>query len=432
MKQRSRKSAAPQKIGKYPVLGEIGRGESAVVYLGEDPFNDRKVAIKMADASGAHDAEAAKRFEHLFLNEASLAGRLQHPNIIAVFDAVIEGAQRYIVMEYVPGGSLRQFCHEGNLLPVRQIAMMMFKCCRALDYAQQHGVTHRDVKPDNILMGEEIKISDFGAARIAGGTHEQVDGFVGSPAYMAPEVINEYPVTIQGDIYSLGVVMYQLLTGRLPYIADNSVAMIQKILAEHPIPLQEVRPEIPESLVVIVSRAMDKKLSDRYSSWFDMARDLIESFPQLEALGREISASEKLSKLRGLPFFSAFKEAELAEVVRAAGWERRNRDTPLLDHGEWGQTFCIVASGQAKVMRDGRFIGTLQAGDCFGETALFEEASLPRTMATAISEVEVVRLHASQLEQLSEGCQLRFNKQFLQSLVGRLSQAHDSAERSDA
>jgi eukaryotic-like serine/threonine-protein kinase len=432
MKQRSRKSTPPQKIGKYPVLGEIGRGESAVVYLAEDPFNERKVAIKVADASGTQGAEAVKRFEQLFLNEASLAGRLQHPNIIAVFDAVVEGAQRYIVMEYVPGGSLRQFCHEGNLLPVRQIAMMMFKCCRALDYAHQQGVTHRDVKPDNILMSEEIKISDFGAARIAGAAHEQVDGFLGSPAYMAPEVINEHPATVQGDIDSLGVVMYQLLTGRLPYTADNSVAMMQKILAEPPIPLQQVRPEIPEPLVAIVKRAMGKKLSERYSNWFDMARDLIESFPQLEALGREISASEKLSKLRGLPFFSAFKEAELAEVVRAAGWERRDRDAPLLDQGEWGQTFCIVASGQAKVMRGGHFIGALQAGDCFGETALFEEASVPRPMATAVSEVEVVRLHASQLEELSEGCQLRFNKQFLQSLVGRLSQAHESGERSDA
>jgi serine/threonine protein kinase len=423
----------PERIGKYPIVGEIGRGESAVVYLAEDPFNARKVAIKVSDASGVQDAAAAKRFEQLFLNEAALAGKLQHPNIVGIFDAVVEGPLRYIVMEYVPGGSLRQFCHEANLLPVRQIAMMMFKCCRALDYAHESGVIHRDVKPGNILVGEEIKISDFGAAKVAGAAHTQVEGFLGSPAYMAPEVINEHPATLQGDIYSLGIVMYQLLTGRLPYEAENSVAMMQKILREAPVPLESVRPELPEALLAIVRRATAKKLSERYPDWFTMARDLIESFPQMEALANEISASEKLAKLRGLRFFAAFKETELHEVVRAAGWERRDRDEPLLQQGEWGQTFCIVVSGQAKVTRGGRFVGALQAGDCFGEAALFEtESPSQRPTATAVSEVEFVRLHASQLEQLSEGCQLRFNKQFLQSLVGRLSQARESREASGA
>jgi CRP-like cAMP-binding protein len=290
-------------------------------------------------------------------------------------------------------------------------------------------VIHRDVKPDNILMSEEIKISDFGAAKIAGSAHAQVEGFLGSPAYMAPEVINEHPATVQGDIYSLGVVMYQLLSGRLPYVAENSVAMMQQILAVPPTPLQSLRPEIPEALLAIVERAMAKKLADRYPDWFAMARDLIDSFPQLEALDTQISTSERLAKLRSLPFFAAFKEAELAEVVRAASWERRERDAPLLQHGEWGQTFCIVCTGQAKVMRGGRFVGALQAGDCFGEAALFEpQSAAPRTSATAVSEVEVLRLHASQLEQLSEGCQLRFNKQFLQSLLRRLSLAHESSE----
>ena len=169
------------KIGKYSVLSELGQGASAVVYLGEDPFNDRKVAVKVAKRDLEMGEEEAKRFEKLFLNEASLAGKLNHPNIVGVFDAVVEGDQRYIVMEYVPGGSLKKFCSESNLLPVRQAVLVIFKMCRALDYAFQNGVIHRDIKPANILLSErdDIKISDFGTAKISQSEVTQLDGFLG-------------------------------------------------------------------------------------------------------------------------------------------------------------------------------------------------------------------------------------------------------------
>src|SRR5258708_15184613 len=153
----------PLKIGKYNVLSELGQGASADVYLGEDPFNDRKVASKVAKTDLEMGEEEAKRFEKLFLSEAWLAGKLNHPNIVGVYDAVVEGALRYIVMEYVPGGSLKKFCTEANLLPVRQAVLVIFKMCRALDYAFQNGVIHRDIKPANILLSDrdDIKISCF-------------------------------------------------------------------------------------------------------------------------------------------------------------------------------------------------------------------------------------------------------------------------------
>ena len=174
-------SEKPQKIGKYIVLSEIGQGASALVYVGEDPFNDRKVAIKVAKSDADMSEEEANRFEKLFLNEASLAGKLNHPNIVAVYDAVVDGDQRYIVMEYVPGGSLKKFCTETNLLPVRQAVLVIFKMCRALDYAFQNGVIHRDIKPANILLSErdDIKISDFGTAKISHATHTQIERFMG-------------------------------------------------------------------------------------------------------------------------------------------------------------------------------------------------------------------------------------------------------------
>src|SRR5260370_9270080 len=142
----------PLKIGKYNVLSELGQGASADVYLGEDPFNDRKVAIKVAKTDIEMGDEEAKRFERLFLNEASLAGKLNHPNIVGVFDPVVEGDLPYIVMEYVPGGSLKKFCTEPNLLPVRQPVLSIFRMARPLHYAFQNGCIPRDIKPANILL----------------------------------------------------------------------------------------------------------------------------------------------------------------------------------------------------------------------------------------------------------------------------------------
>jgi serine/threonine protein kinase len=418
-------SERPAKIGKYTVLSELGQGASAVVYLGEDPFNERRVAVKVAKSDADMGEEEAKRFEKLFLNEASLAGKLNHPNIVGVYDAVVEGDQRYIVMEYVPGGSLKKFCSETNLLPVRQAVLVIFKMCRALDYAFQNGVIHRDIKPANILLSDrdDIKISDFGTAKISHATHTQIDGFLGSPAYMSPEQINEEGPSVQSDIYSLGVVMYELLTGKLPFRAENSVAMINKILNEDPVPIETLRPDLPPQLVEIVKRAMHKDPKVRYASWFEMASELANTFPQLERYSHEISSTEKFNKLRSLPFFREFRDAELWEVLRGAVWEVHGRDENLLLEGEIGQAFFIIVSGQVKVVKDGKLLNVLKEGDCFGEMAYLSGERGARRSASiiSVSEVQLLKIQSAHLESLSEGCQLRFNREFLRTLIERLT-----------
>ena len=415
----------PKKIGKYNILSELGQGASAVVYLAEDTFNDRKVALKLARSDAGMGEEEAKRFEKLFLNEASLAGKLNHPNIVSVFDAVVEGDQRYIVMEYVPGGSLKKFCTETNLLPLRQAVLVIFKMCRALDYAFQNGVIHRDIKPANILLAErdDIKISDFGTAKISQSEHTQIDGFLGSPAYMSPEQINEQAPGVQSDIYSLGVVMYELLTGRLPFRAENAVSMINKILSEEPHPIEKLRPDLPPKLPEIVKRAMHKDPKVRYTSWFEMASELANTFPQLERYSHEISSTEKFNKLRSLPFFREFKDAELWEVLRGAVWETRARDENLLLEGEIGQAFFIIGVGQVKVVKDGKLLNVLKEGDCFGEMAYLSGADRARRSASiiSVSEVQLLKIQSTQLDALSEGCQLRFNREFLRTLIERLT-----------
>jgi len=357
------------------VLSELGQGASAVVYLGEDPFNDRKVAVKVAKQDSEMGEEEAKRFERLFLNEASLAGKLNHPNIVAVYDAVVEGDQRYIVMEYVPGGSLKKFCSETTLLPVRQAVLVIFKMCRALDYAFQNGVIHRDIKPANILLSErdEIKISDFGTAKISTATHTQIDGFLGSPAYMSPEQINEEGPSVQTDIYSLGVVMYELLTGRLPFRAENAVSMINKILNENPVPIQQLRPDLPEKLVEIVGKAMHKDPKVRYASWFEMASELANTFPQLERYSHEISSTEKFNKLRSLPY----------DMVKIEGEFIRDLPNSKSDQG-------IVAKAARLVTGQGRRTVALHVEDA--ETVkLLKEAGVDYGQGYYLGQPESLR-----------------------------------------
>ena len=414
----------PTKIGKYNILSELGRGATAIVYLGEDQFNDRKVAIKLVTPDEGMGVDEARRFEKLFLNEAAMVGKMSHPNIVGVYDAVIEGENRYIVMEYVGGGSLKKFCTETNLLPVRQAVLIIFKACRALDYAFQNGVIHRDIKSANILLSErdDIKISDFGTAQISQATHTQIDGFVGSPAYMAPEQINEEPPSAQTDIYSLGVTMYELLAGRLPFQAANSVAMINKILNETATPLKSIRPDLPDELVTIVEKAMARDPAKRYPAWYAMARDLADTFPQLEKYSFEISSAEKFNALRKLDFFRDFRDSELWEVLRGAVWENHSREKSLLLEGDVGHAFFIIVSGQVKVIKDDKLLNVLKDGDCFGEMAYLSGDKARRTASIiAVSEVQLLRIQDVQLEQLSDACQLRFNRQFLRTLIERLA-----------
>src|SRR5690349_22424064 len=196
-------------IGKYPVVREIGAGATSRVYLARDPFADREVAVKVFLFNTQIDPQTERMMHKAFLAEASLAGKLNHPHIVDIFDAVAEPDHSYLVMEYVPGSTLEAHSEVDSLLPLSKVVEIIFKCIRALEYAFQHGVIHRDIKPGNILLSEsgETKVSDFGASfqqRMQETT--QIAG-VGSPAYMSPEQIRMEQITHQTDIYSLGVTM---------------------------------------------------------------------------------------------------------------------------------------------------------------------------------------------------------------------------------
>jgi serine/threonine protein kinase len=433
-----------ERIGKYEVLRKLGEGTTAAVYLGFDAFAQRQVAIKVIFPEILQDVARGRAYRHLVLNEASLAGKLVHPHIVQIYDAVIEDALSYIVMEYVPGGTLETFCRPDHLLPLERLVEIIFKCTRALDYACRLGVTHRDIKPANIMLAHaesegggsgDIKISDFGAAIFSDAeqTQTQVSG-VGSPAYMSPQQVREAPLDHQTDIYSLGVVMYQLLTGRLPYQASNNYSMMYQIINIEPPPPSHFRSDIPPSLDAIVARAMQKELNARYASWHDFSHDLAQAFrnQQLEAQRQEIPDSERFETLRDMPFFAAFTEVEIWEVVRLSKWTEVAPETVIMRDGEGGDFFCLLAAGEVRVAKHGRTLDVLQAGACFGEMAVISRSSHARG-ADVISQTnaQVVTIAGNALGAASEGCRMHFYQSFLDVLTQRLASANQRVAGSE-
>lgn len=426
-------------LGKYRILRLLGEGATSKVYLAHDPFADRDVAIKLV-ASGPETGGKAQRYQKkFFIAEASLAGKLTHPHIVQIYDAVAETDPAYIVMEYVRGGTLEPYIAPDRLLPVGDVLEMIFKCTRALDFASRLGVIHRDLKPANIMRVEEeqpdgswkpgtnVKVSDFGAAMEVGADQTQVSG-VGSPAYMSPQQIKEHPLNHQTDIFSLGVVMYQLLTGQLPFQGSNNYSMMYQITHAEPLPPVQLRPELPTSVDRIVMRALQKSLEDRYQNWDEFSFDLAETFRSefLYEQENRIADSEKLNSLRGLPFFSEFSDVELWEVVRIGEWQRMPPGSPLMSEGEAGDGFYLLATGEVKVTKQKKLLNVLSAGECVGEMAYLNRSSGGRRGAdvSTLSEATLVFISNAALDHASEPCRHRFDRAFLRILVERLALAN--------
>ena len=254
----------PQNLGKYQVVEEIDRGSMGIVYLGHDPYIDRRVAIKVALDESLKDEESGARYRRMFFNEAHTAGKLTHPNIIGIYDAGIDEEICYIIMEYIEGGdTLKSHTKPDSLLPVEKVVEIIFKCATALDYAHREGVVHRDIKPSNILItkNKDVKIGDFSIAHVnkADVTHTQPEGMMGSPKYMSPEQLSEEYVSNRSDLFSLGIIMYELLTGHHPFEAKNFSRLVNLILNETPPPMKDYRADIPDVLQEIITRALQKK-----------------------------------------------------------------------------------------------------------------------------------------------------------------------------
>ncbi len=266
----------PATLGRYKILKELGRGAMGLVYLGKDPTIQRFVAIKTMRLDQIDQADKLQEIKARFFREAESAGRLSHPNIVTIYDAGEEHDLGYIAMELIEGKSLKEWSRQPNLLPVAEVMQTLAAVADALDYAHQQGVVHRDIKPANIMITKDrlVKVMDFGIAKMASSSKTQTDVVLGTPTYMSPEQIAGKKVDGRSDVFSLGVVLFELLTGQPPFTADNLSALLFAI-AHQPHPeLQTLRRDLPPMFQEVLNRALQKELPQRYRRAGEFAQDL--------------------------------------------------------------------------------------------------------------------------------------------------------------
>lgn len=280
-------------LGRYEVLSELGQGAMGVVYKARDPLIDRVVAIKTINLGLAMDEK--EEYEGRFYQEAKAAGRLNHPNIVTIYDVGKSGDVAYIAMEFLEGRELRDIMNERGVLPVEQVLDVTAQVALGLQYAHEHGIVHRDVKPSNIMLVRDghAKITDFGIARMASSAVRTQTGMVlGSPKYMSPEQVMGKEIDQRSDIFSLGVMLYEMLTGHAPFDGENVNAIMYQTLNVIPAPPNSVNPAVPEMVNFIVAKALAKGLEDRYQNARDFASDLRSCRDTLPRSGLSIDVSK--------------------------------------------------------------------------------------------------------------------------------------------
>ncbi|WP_153117251.1 protein kinase domain-containing protein [Rhodocyclus tenuis] len=420
-----------EKIGRYEIIRPLGKGATAIVYLARDPEDGREVAIKLV-RFGQENAAMSRRLLKLFQTEDSVGRRLNHPNIVRIYDAVIEAEQAYIVMEFVDGQALDKFCSIDKLLPMYRVIGIIFKCCLALDHAFRQGVVHRDIKPANILIDadDNPKITDFGLAlnlqKDIGKDSTFIMG-VGSPAYMSPEQIKNYPLNQKTDLYSLGVLLFQLLTGRLPFRANNPATLVYKIINMDAPSVCALNPGLPAGLDPIVKKALEKDLYNRYRNGAEFAKDLSTvRYQMLEEDDSERDA-EHFARLRGLAFFTEFEDIELWEILRISVWREIAEKVLLLAEGENGRRFGVIVDGFVELSSGGRAIGRLGAGEVVGEESLLAPGEPLRHLSVVTLEPTLfLDINSAALELASEELQERFHKVLLAKSLARLRNAEQA------
>ena len=427
----------PSQIGQYTVLGRLGDGATSVVFLARDEANQRDVAIKRLRLSSETAPVDAHFWARFFAAEAALVGRLNHPNVVQLYEAFSDAQVPYLVMEYVPGLTLREFCRPDRLLPLEQVVEIGFKCAMALGYVFRQGLIHRDVKPANILavMQDDevvdVKLSDFGSVLNTNSEATQIHR-VGSLAYMSPEQIEGNTLDCRTDIYALAAVLYHLISGRPPFDAQTQVALMNQIFHTEPPPLTSLREGVTPALEGVILGALAKNKEDRPQDWESFAQSLsglIVNHQVPRGRLQKVLDSERFNLLRSLDFFAGFDDVELWEVVHRAKWLRLHYGHRVYRRGQEGDTFHIIAQGEVEVFRDGQRVARLGAGTSVGEMAyLAPSPDLRRHSADIIvsEPCTTVSFTPESLNQLSAETRMRFDKAFIQVLVRRLHAAHET------
>lgn len=405
--------ADPKTVGRYEIIQKLGQGGTAVVYLGGDRYIRRHVAVKMSQPS-SHRARAR------FFVEAESAGRLNHRNIVSIYDAGIHNDYCYMIMEYVRGTTLKRFCHKANLLPVNNVLQIVFSVSRALSYAHSEGVIHRDIKPSNIMLDEAgtPKLTDFGIAQTTGHTVEM--GILGTPSYMSPEQVEDVVVGNESDIFSLGCVLYELLTGQPAFSGSNNFSIMYQVIHKEPKSILDIRPDLPEVLDAIVKKAMAKNPRERYQTCMDLAHDLRLALAGSTDVVQDKGTKDVVDYVSHVPFFRDFSDDQIGQLVLASSIIRVTNGEVIVAEGELDDTFYVILSGRASVKKGNKDIAFINEGECFGEMACISGQARIATV-TAASECILMKISSTLLQRSSESIRLLFFQKFATTLVSRFA-----------
>ena len=280
------KSKMP-KLGRYEILEQIGRGAMGIVYKGRDPVLNRLTAIKTIRFSDEFDDDKVDTIKAYFYREAEVVAKLSHPNIVTIYDVGEDLDLTFLAMEYLQGESLEKYAHKDQLLPMKKCLDIIGQTCNALEYAHEHNIIHRDIKPANIMLLSDgsIKVTDFGIARATTSTKTRTGIIKGTPYYMSPEQTKGEELSGRSDVFSLGIVFYQLLTGRLPFDGDNMAAIMYQITSVNPTPPTEFNTKISKPILTVLNRALEKDITNRYARAKEMGkhiRMILDKMEQLE------------------------------------------------------------------------------------------------------------------------------------------------------
>ena len=359
----------PKTIGRFTILNEIGRGSYGVVWAAQDPVLAREVAIKVIPL--AREAEFRTQIEANFLREAKSAGGMSHPSIVTIYDAGKTDAFAYIAMERLHGQDLHEYLASGNRMSPRQAASMMMRLADAIHYANKRGLVHRDIKPSNIFLSRDLKpkLLDFGTALAPTPRDAKDKGtrqLVGTPNYMSPEQAKGEPLDARSDIFSLGTILYELLTGRRAFDGRTIDETLEQVLSARPRAVDKIRPETPEPLVAIVRKAMERDPANRYQKASDFRNALADFVDGSRAPGADLSGSDATGGLHT----TAGRTHRSQDPARRSGTARGGRR----------DRHCAAAGTRATALgckcRSGTRDTRSAAGG--GDTARIRRNSVPR------------------------------------------------------
>jgi serine/threonine protein kinase len=407
---------------RFEMKQMLGRGSSGEVFLTFDTYAQRDVAIKMNRLNLFDDPVAGNRNRKMWLNETRIAAKLKHPFIVEIYEAGSTDEFNYIVMEYMAGGSLKQFTAPDKLLPINKLIDILYKVCNALDFATKMGVLHRDIKPANVLLAAdgEVKISDFGSAFSVESDLTQVD-MVGTLPFVAPEHFRKALPSQQNDIYAVGVMAYQLLTGRYPFTAKSPEDLIYQKLNEEVLSLESWRSDIPMALRFAVHRAMHPDRELRYTNWKAFFDDLVAALPQIAIPEDSRFDSTRFNYMRKLKFFADFSDTEVWETLDISRTLTMGTGKKIIEEGKNGNNLFIIVSGEVVVSKNGKEINRMKAGECFGEIGYLDEVRhLRSSSVTATTALELIEIEGKSLRKASDALQSRFSKSLLLQLVAQM------------